>query len=78
MNKKCDTGMALDPVMRERRTERLEGNKWKPIPFSEIKKGDTFRLFDDGDDPFEIGKPYEASGDAFLGPNGFHVVYVEI
>jgi len=78
MNRKYDTGMALDPAMKERRTERLEGNKWKPIPFSEIKMGDTFRLFDDGDDPFEVGRPYEAGSDAFLNPNGIYAVYVEI
>lgn len=51
---------------RKRRVERLE---WKSISFSEIKKGDTFRLFDDTDNPIEVGKPYKAENDAYLNEN---------
>ncbi len=49
-----------------RRTERLRKNKWEPCNFMDLKKGDIFRLFDDGENPIEIGQPYIATSDAYL------------
>lgn len=49
-----------------RRTEIKRGWMWKPYNFMDLKKGDIFRLFDEGDDPAEIGAPCIALNDAFL------------
>jgi len=49
-----------------RRTEIKRGWMWKPYDFMDLKKGDIFRLFDEDDDPVEIGTPNIATGDAFL------------
>lgn len=52
----------------KRLTERLDMKdlKWKPCDFMDLKKGDIFRLFDDGDDPEETGNPTIATNDVFL------------
>jgi len=62
----------------ERRVEKLENGEWKAIKFSEIKDGDTFRLFDDGENPIETGKPIKAESDAFLGENNIYAVYAYV
>lgn len=50
----------------KRRTEIKRGWMWKPYNFMDLKKGDIFRLFDEDDNPIEIGSPYIAIGDAYL------------
>lgn len=61
-------------MSKERKVERLENGEWKPIIFADIKKGDTYRLFDEDPDPIETGEPYIAESDAFLGENNVWTV----
>jgi hypothetical protein len=48
-----------------RRVERLENGEFKQIQFSELKTGDHYKLYDDGENPFEDGSQvYVALSDA--------------
>ena len=48
-----------------RRCERFNGkDKWFPCLAKDIKKGDVFRLFDEGETIIETGEPTFALSDA--------------
>jgi hypothetical protein len=56
-------------ILNDRRCEILnkEGS-WESYNMANIKIGDIFRLFDDSENPIEIGEPYIATEDVKLVP----------
>lgn len=53
-------------LLRERKAEKFTGERWEPVPFSTLKRGDIFRLFESDGTPVDNSEACVARADAVL------------
>jgi hypothetical protein len=53
-------------LLMERKAEKFTGERWEPVVFSDLKRGDIFRLFESDGTPVDGGEACVAHADAVL------------